>query len=86
MAAIVFILCALTSGACAFLLMRQFARSRHRFLLWSGICFVFFAINNLLLVLDRVVLLDIDLSLWRSFAMLCGACILIFGIIWDANN
>ena len=43
--AIVYILCFLTSAACAWLLGRSYARSGVRLLLWSSICFGFLAAN-----------------------------------------
>lgn len=39
MVSIVYILCAITSLACAVLLLRSFRRTRARLLLWSGISF-----------------------------------------------
>ena len=51
-AAAVYILCFLTSAACALLLIRSYRRSRARLLLWSGVAFVALAANNLLLVID----------------------------------
>ena len=52
----IFGLCTLTALACAVLLLRAYARSRFRLLLWSGLCFAGLTLNNALLVLDRVVL------------------------------
>ena len=51
-AQLVYILCFLTSALCAALLIRGYVRSRTRILLWSAICFVFLALNNLLAVVD----------------------------------
>ena len=58
-------LCAITAGACAVLLLRSYLRSRLRLLLWSGLCFLGLTANNLLLVLERIVLADVDLATWR---------------------
>ncbi len=91
MAATVYILCALTSLACAFMLWRGFAQSRARFLMWSSLCFVGLAINNILLFLDRVVLPDVEgfmgtsFQVWRSIVALVGIALLIYGLIWDAE-
>ena len=54
----VYVLCALTSVACAALLLRAYAASPTRLLLWSSVCFAFLAVNNVVLV--------VDLSLWES--------------------
>lgn len=91
MAEAVYILCAITSIACAVLLGRGYTRSRARFLLWSSLCFVGLAINNILLFVDKVVFPDItgfwnvDFPVWRSVAALCGLALLLFGLIWDAE-
>jgi hypothetical protein len=86
LAAAVYILCTLTSAACAVMLFRGFLRSRARLLLWSGICFVGFAFNNLLLYVDRIVLPDeVDLSILRSSAALAGLLALLYGLISDAD-
>jgi hypothetical protein len=80
----VYILCFLTSGACAWLLGRSYRRSRTPLLLWSSVSFVFLAINNLLLVLDLVVLPspEVDLRLPRILVALAAGCSLLFGFIY----
>ena len=56
MAAAVYVLCALTSLACAVLLLRAYQARGVRLLLWSGLAFVGFAFGNVMLVVDRVVI------------------------------
>jgi drug/metabolite transporter (DMT)-like permease len=85
MRAIVNVLCALTSFACAVLLLRGFARRRVPLLLWSGLCFVGFALGNALLVIDTMVVPEIDLSLVRALPVLAGLMVLIYGLIWDTR-
>jgi hypothetical protein len=91
MAATVYILCALTSLACAVMLWRGFAQSRARLLMWSSLCFAMLAVNNVLLFVDKVVLpetdyvLGISFPIWRSGAALIGLALLIYGLIWDAE-
>lgn len=85
MAEAVYILCALTSMACAVLLLRSYGRSRQRLLLWSGLCFVALAVSNLMLFVDLVVVPGLDLSLWRSSIALVGVATLLYGLIWDAQ-
>ena len=85
MAETVYSLCAILSIACATLLVRGYLRSRARFLLWSALCFVGLAANNILLFVDKVVLPTADLSLWRSAAALIAMLLLVFGLIWDAD-
>jgi len=65
MAETVYVLCALTSLACTALLLRSYAETRVRLLLWSGLCFAGLALNNVILFVDKVVAPDVDLSLVR---------------------
>jgi hypothetical protein len=81
----VYILCALTSIACAILLLRGYVASRERLLFWSSLCFVGLAINNVMLFIDLVVIAEIDLSLWRSGAALIAVAILLFGLVWESK-
>jgi hypothetical protein len=85
MAEAVYILCALTSVACAVLLLRGFKRSGLRLLLWSGACFAALAVSNLVLFADLVVFRGIDMSLWRSSIALVGIATLLYGLIWDSQ-
>jgi hypothetical protein len=86
MAAIIYSLCALTALGCAVLLLRGYRRSRYRLLLWSGLCFAGLTANNLLLVIDKVALPEIDLSIWRTAVALIAMAILLFGLIWDSDS
>lgn len=85
MAGLVYVLCAVTSLACAVLLLRAYKQSRVRLLFWSGLCFVGLALNNALLFIDLKVLPETDLFLLRSLPALLGILILIYGLIWDAE-
>lgn len=86
MAKAVFLLCALTSLACAILLLRGYRRTSGRLLLWSGLCFAGLALNNGLLVVDRILLPDtVDLSVWRQVPAVAGVLVLLYGLVWDAD-
>lgn len=85
MATIIYTLCALTSLACAVLLLRGYARSKVHLLLWSGLCFVGLFANNTLLVLDLVVFPKVDLFVPRLCAALAGFLLLLFGLIWEKD-
>lgn len=82
---LIFALCALTSAACAALLLRGWLRTRFALLLWSGLCFVGLATNNVLLVLDKLVFPTVDLSLWRLLAALVGTLLLLAGLILERD-
>jgi len=84
---IVYVLCFLTSAACAWMLGRSYFRSGTRLLLWSAVCFLFLAINNLLLVLDLVVWPDdVDLRIPRLLLSLAAVLSLIWGFVWEAEE
>lgn len=83
MATVVYALCALTSIACAVLLLRGYHGTGARLLLWSGLCFVGLAINNTLLFVDLRIVPQVDLSVWRSIPALVGISLLVYGLIWD---
>ncbi|WP_223641764.1 DUF5985 family protein [Corallococcus sp. EGB] len=85
MAEAVYILCGLTSAACALLLLRAWRRTRMRLLLYSGLCFTVFTLNNVLLFADLVLIQTMDLSLARTVTSLMGAGVLLFGLIWDVS-
>lgn len=85
MAAVIYSLCAVTAGLCAWRLLAAYNRTRIALLLWGGICFGFLVINNLLLVLDRVVLPGANLFPLRLITALIGISALLYGLIWDAK-
>lgn len=83
LAPITYLLCAATALVCVVLLLRAFARTGVRLLLWSGICFVALSLENALLFVDMVVVPHVHLLLWRNLAALAGLLCLLFGLIWD---
>ena len=85
MANVVYSLCALTSIVCAVLLIQGFLRTRSRLLLWSSLCFVGLVVNNLLLVVDRIFVPDVDLYTIRSFSALVALTLLVYGLIWESK-
>jgi Family of unknown function (DUF5985) len=85
-AATVYILSALISLACAVLLLRSWVQSRTGLLLWAAICFLGLTINNALLFVDKIVVADADLSLWRGLPALAGMLALVFGLLWEESS
>lgn len=85
MADAVFLLCAATSLACAVLLLRGYARNRVSLLLWSSLCFVGLAVNNMLLVVDLVIIPGRDLSIIRHSSAIVALALLVFGLVWDSE-
>jgi uncharacterized protein DUF5985 len=84
---VVYLLCLLTSAACAWLLGRSYRRNGTRLLLWSSVCFGFLAANNLVLVLDLVVWPDdLDLRLLRLVLALAAVSSLIWGFVLQVEE
>ncbi len=82
----VYILCLLTSAACALLLIRNYRRTGARLLLWSGLCFAFLALNNLIVVVDILVFPRVvDLALLRLGASLIAVSVLLYGFVWESE-
>jgi len=83
----VYLLCFLTSSACAWLLARSYRRTGARLLLWSALCFVFLGLNNLVVVIDLVILPEaVTLQTVRLLLSLAAVLVLLFGFIWDLDE
>lgn len=81
----VYILSALTTAACAFLLLRGYLRVRQKLLLWSGLCFAGLTISHLMLFVDLVLLPNVDLYLWRLIPTAIAMLMLLYGLIWESE-
>lgn len=81
MATTIYLLCMLTSLACACALLASYRRTRFRLLFWSGAAFVGLTVNNLLLVLDKIVFPDVDLLPARLISTLVALLLLVYGLI-----
>ena len=82
----VYLLCFATSAACALLLARSYFASRARLLLWSAICFLFLAGNNLVVVVDMLMIPEISFRLLRLLLALAAVSVLLFGFVWDLEK
>jgi hydrogenase/urease accessory protein HupE len=85
MAGVIYGLCALTALLCAWVLLQAYQRRRYRLLLWSGLCFVGLTLNNLLLVVDKLVVPQQDFSILRTSVALVALMVLLYGLIWDSR-
>jgi hypothetical protein len=79
----IYTLCALTSLACAVLLLASYRRTRHRLLFWSGWSFVAMTVNNLFLVLDKIVIPDADLLPVRLVSAQVSMLLLLKALIYE---
>ncbi len=84
-AQVVYLLCAATAGACAWLLFRAFRRSRVALLFWASICFVGLCLNNAILFVDRVLYPDGELWAVRMVPALVGVAAMIWGLVWEST-
>jgi hypothetical protein len=82
---LVYGLCALTSLFCAAMLVRSYRARRTRLLLWSSLCFVGLAINNIVLVVDFLLGSAADLSLLRTSIALVSMVLLLIGLAWETR-
>lgn len=83
MAVTIYSLCTLTSLACAWLLLGSYRRTRHRLLFWSGWSFVAMTVNNVFLVLDKIVFPDVYLLPVRQGSALLAVLLLLYGLIYE---
>lgn len=85
--AVVYVLCFLTSAACAWLLGRSYRASGARLLFWSSVCFAFLSANNLALIVDLLVFPQMyDLRTVRLSLALAAVVSLIWGFVWQAEE
>lgn len=84
--AVVYVLCALTSLVCMFLLLRSYRRGGQRLLLLIGLCFAGLTVNNILLPVDLIWLrTSVDLSLLRGIVGFLSVAVLLIVLIWEAR-
>ena len=83
MAITIYTLCTLTSLACAWLLLGSYRRTRHRLLFWSGASFAVMTINNVFLMLDKIVFPDVYLLPVRQVSALVAVLLLLYGLIYE---
>lgn len=86
LASLVYLLGAIVTAMCAILLLRGFARSRSRLLLWSGLCFVGLTASNALLFVDLVLLpKDMSLHMWRLATAAAAMLLLVYGLVFESE-
>jgi hypothetical protein len=82
----VFILCLVTSAACAWLLFRQYRKTPSGLLFWSALCFLALTANNFLVVVDLVVFPEsVSLLPFRHAASLAAIGVLLYGFIREST-
>jgi hypothetical protein len=85
MAGLIYGLCALMAFLCSWLLLRAYHFNHYRLLLWGGLCFGGLTLSNIFLVIDKLMVVEQDLSTWRLLISLLSMLILLYGLIWDTE-
>jgi len=80
MGALIYFMCAVTAFACFALLWRAWRANRATLLFWSALCFAGLTASNVLLVVDKLVLPDVDLTPLRLSVTLGALLLLIWGL------
>jgi hypothetical protein len=84
MAPLIYALCAVTSTTCFVLLWRSWRASGARLLFWSSLCFAATSVNNVFLVLDKVIYpVEVDLSYVRLTSALVAVLLMLYGLVWE---
>jgi hypothetical protein len=85
MAVAVYVLGTLVTLLCMVLLLRGYARTRHRLLLWSGLCFAGLTLANALLFVDLVLFAELNLHVLRLTVAASAMLVLVYGLIWESD-
>jgi hypothetical protein len=85
LAGLVYLLGALVTALCSVLLLRGYARSRSRLLLWSGLCFIGLTVSNALLFVDLQVFSQVDLYMWRLGTAAAAMLLLVYGLVFESE-
>lgn len=85
MGAIVYLLCFLTSFACAAFLFKGYRGSKSKLLFWSCFGFLGFAVNNAILMIDMIIIPEFDLSVFRTLPTAIGMTLLAYGLISEST-
>lgn len=80
---LIYVLCSLTSAACAVLLHRTARRSGSRMLFWCGLCFGLLTAANMLAIVDHYLITDTQLWPLRHATGLLAVTVLLYGLIFE---
>ena len=67
-------------------MLREYRRSRARLLLWSSLCFIGLAVNNVLLLVDRFVYPSVDPSVVPNLVALAAVLVLLYGLAYEGEE
>lgn len=78
---VVYGLCALTAFVCGWFLLRAYYARQSALLFWSAVFFGIQTVNNILLVMDKLVFPSIDMTIWRYMIALLAIMALLYGLV-----
>lgn len=68
-------------------LLNAYRKTDYRLLLWAGLFFLVSTLNNLFLVMDKVIFpVEIDLSIPRYLIALTALGFLLYGLLFDEEE
>ena len=82
---VIYGLCGITAFLCAWLLLKAYWKGGTALLFWSGLFFVIQTLNNVLLMVDKIVVPLIDLSIVRLSIALFAIVLLLYGLVMRAE-
>lgn len=82
---VIYGLCMLTALLCAWLLLQAYRKTRYRLLFWCSVFFCIAAMNNVFLVVDKVLYPDVDLMVYRYAVALTSLLILLPALILETD-
>lgn len=68
-----------TALICAIVVWISWRRTRAPILFWTGVSFIFLSINNVILLLDRVIFLSVNFWPWRQVPTVIAVLVLLYG-------
>lgn len=80
---LIYVLCALTSLACAVLLHRNARRAGSRMLFWCGMCFWLLTLSNVLVIVDHYVVPGVPMWPLRHGTSLLAVAVLLYGLVFE---
>lgn len=85
MAAIVYLLCTLSSILCTYLVFRTYRASGARFLLSCTIGFSGLAVANAILFIDLLLVPGVDMLVYRQLTTFISLLALVWGFVWETR-
>ena len=83
MAALVYLMCTVTSAICAALLLREYRRTASRVLLWCGLAFAGFTVGNAMVFTDVILVPSLNLATVRAIVNWGATTVLVVALLWD---